>query len=156
MTTRNFDKTQARRDVEGLQPRVQAAWADLSKRLKARGVHVVITETLRTEERQAWLRAKGASKVSRSKHQDGLALDVMLDDKKHQGEISGAWDTKTARGRELWFIFGEEAERVQVDANGQPLGSFRWGGRFNSKGDLPQGQRAQLGWDAGHIEWRDA
>ncbi len=140
------------RDVQRLTTKTQEAWADLQRRLFAKGVHVVVIETLRTPERQEWLLAKGASKVKHSRHQDGVAIDIMLDLTKHNG-LGGAWDTTTKRGRALFFTFGEEAERQQTLSDGTVC-HFRWGGRFNPKGggDLPKGQRDQLGWDAGHIE----
>ena len=39
---------------------------------------VIVTETLRSEERQACLRKTGASKTARSNHQDGNAMDIAL------------------------------------------------------------------------------
>ena len=132
------------RDISKLSPRMQQKWAELVEVLKSKGIHVKVTETLRDSDRQAQLLKTGASKVKRSKHQDGDAVDVCLDTSPHR-DISGPWDTTTSRGRELWFLYGEAAESV----------GLRWGGRFNKGGDLPSGQRHTLGWDAGHIEFKD-
>lgn len=40
--------------------------------------NIIVTETLRSDERQACLRKSGASKTARSNHQDGNAMDIAL------------------------------------------------------------------------------
>ncbi len=53
---------------------------------------VIVTETLRTQERQDHLRQTGASRAVRSNHQDGIAMDIALF-RKRTGEFNWAETT---------------------------------------------------------------
>jgi hypothetical protein len=47
---------------------------------QALGITIFVLEWYRSEERQAQLRAAGKSWIARSKHQDGLAVDLVVMD----------------------------------------------------------------------------
>lgn len=98
------------------------------------GVPVKIIDTLRTQAEQDAAVARGASKVRRSKHQEGLAIDLCpYELYQLHGPDKLAWDARN-KGFDAIGRIGEK--------NG-----LRWGGRFGEsapgKGD---------GWDRGHLE----
>lgn len=112
-----------------------------------RGLPVLITCTDRTAAEQATAVATGHSQVAHSKHEDGLAMDVVpyVMFKLH-GEDKLQYDTADPVWRE---VVGDIAEGIP---------GIRWGGRFRHP---PLGQVAkpardllpsELGWDPGHIE----
>lgn len=101
----------------------------LARCVEAR-IPIIITCTGRTDAEQAAAVAAGRSRVKRSLHQDGRAIDLCLVD---------------PYGKPWW--------PAPIDWRWQTIGRFgealglRWGGRFGEsepgKGD---------GWDAGHLE----
>lgn len=89
--------------------------------------------TGRTEEEQAEAVRTGHSKVARSKHQDGLAIDICPYD---QFLIHGPDKLQWSTSDPVWKTIGEI---------GMGLG-LRWGGTF-----APLDKNG-LGWDPGHFE----
>lgn len=99
-------------------------------------IPLLIINTLRTAEEQAEAVRTGHSKVARSKHQDGLAIDVCpLETFQLHGPDKLQWDTKDP----VWKKLGELGESV----------GMRWGGRFT-----PLNTRG-IGWDPGHFEFKE-
>jgi len=63
------------------------------EQLLATHPEVAVHEAWRSEERQAYLRKTGASKIERSKHQDGLAVDIHFKEAPHFPKSSDLrWD----------------------------------------------------------------
>ena len=94
---------------------------------------IVILEWTRTPQQQALNVAKGASKTMKSKHLEGLAIDIaFLDDLMDDGTLNYTPDAYKMLG-EYW---------ESLDPN------CRWGGRF---GDDPNTDKIE-GWDSGHYE----
>lgn len=121
------------RDLDELAPQFFPLACQFLARLTEAGVHVCIISTGRTQEEQDRAVRTGYSRVSHSRHQDGMAIDVCP---YQMWQLHGAdklqWDTLDP----VWWTIG----RI-----GESLG-LRWGGRFtpvNSQG---------LGWDPGHFE----
>jgi hypothetical protein len=69
------------RRLEDLDPRFRPQAEELVRRLTEAGVPCMVYETIRSAEDQAAAFARGASRCDgvkrRSKHQDGLALDIV-------------------------------------------------------------------------------
>ena len=93
------------------------------------GYKITGGELLRTQFQQDLYVAEGKSTVKYSTHQDKLAIDLTL------------------------FIDG----RLATPEEYRPLGEYwellggRWGGRFGVK---KEDYDTEIGWDAGHFEWR--
>lgn len=121
------------RRLADLDPRFRPIANDLLARLTEAKIPVLIVCTGRTAEEQAEAVRTGHSKVLRSRHQDGMAIDLVP---YSQYDLHGPdkllWDL---RG-DVWWTMGDI---------GQALG-LRWGGTFRPLND--QG----LGWDPGHFE----
>ena len=66
----------AERDLELLQPGTYAKFKDFLAEMEELGDPMRAHETLRTEERQAYLYGTNKSKVTHSNHQDGVAADL--------------------------------------------------------------------------------
>ena len=71
------------RDINRLKPNARIACEMFLDVCKKRGLNVLVTETLRTQERQNELYAQGRTKAGRkvtwtktSRHQSGLAWDI--------------------------------------------------------------------------------
>lgn len=91
------------------------------------GICVLIVDTLRTPAEHAANLAKGVSWTTRSKHLDGLAIDIVPYD---QYDLHGADKLKWDNGDPVWTKLG---------LIGESLG-LRWGGRWTQK-------------DMGHFEY---
>ena len=123
------------RTLNSLDARFRPLAFELLARLTEAGIMVLVSNTRRTAEEQAAAVARGASRVQRSKHQDGLAIDVC------------PYETWALHGPDKlqWNISDPVWRRIgQI---GEALG-LRWGGRFrplNAEG---------MGWDPGHFELR--
>lgn len=110
------------RDIESLMPSAKAACNAFLDECKSRGLPVRITETLRTEKRQAELYASGRTKPGKivtwtmnSRHRTGLAWDIC----------------KNKRGEEYNDVsFFEECGKV-ADILG-----IVWGGNWKNR-DMP-------------------
>jgi len=112
------------RKLTGLCPCVRERFRRVRQRCAAAGVSLTLTETRRSAARQAMLRARGSSRVKRSRHQDGLAFDVcptaLL-------KVKG-WDTTPPSPQ--WTVYGRACE-----AEG-----LTWGGRWRTLVDKPHAQ----------------
>jgi len=98
------------------------------------GTEIFILEWMRTRQQQEINIARGASKVKKSKHELGLAVDIaFILDVMDDGILNYHPDKYKALG-EYW---------ESLDPNN------RWGGRF---GDNPDTSTIE-GWDAGHFEY---
>jgi len=95
------------------------------------GVTVSLGEVHRTEYQQRRYVATGKSKTYKSKHRQRLAIDLNM-------FINGKYVTDARKYR----ILGELWEKI----------GGRWGGRF---GVAPCNYNTQIGWDAGHFEYKD-
>ncbi len=109
------------------------AFALLARLTEAR-IPVVIVNTRRTDAEQATAIATGVSWVKRSKHQDGLAIDICP----YESYVMGGsnkleWETKNP----VWLKIGQIGEAL----------GLRWGGRFKPMNDLG------IGIDPGHFEY---
>ena len=96
----------------------------------------VVTDGLRTVERQAQLVAEGASQTMRSAHLTGYAVDVAYYDR--NGNI--IWD---------WPIYGRNAETILRVAREEGV-PIQWGGEWTT---LRDGPHFELHRD--HYDWRD-
>ena len=94
------------------------------------GVELTLGHAWRDEETQRRMVEKGASQTMRSKHCDRLALDV-------NAFVKGKYTTD----KEAYRPLGEYWEA---------LGGV-WGGRFGVK---EADYKTQIGWDAGHFEYK--
>lgn len=112
---------------------VFAIW--LAKLIMRPGEPIVITCLYRTEEEQKALVAAGKSKTMKSKHLQGLAVDIaFLPDIMDDGVINRRGEAYRELG-EYWESLGG-----------------KWGGRFGVPVDH---YPTEVGWDAGHFEFRD-
>lgn len=98
----------------------------LARLVEAR-IPVVIVNTRRTDAEQAEALAKHVSWVPRSKHQDGLAIDI------------APYETYAAHGMNKVLWDGSDPIWMRLGAIGEHLG-LRWGGRWTVK-------------DLGHFEY---
>lgn len=106
--------------------------AQLKMEADAMNTPFFITEWLRSQEKQKYLVSIGRSKTLKSKHLDGLAIDIVfLEDINDDGIVNFVADKYKYLG-EYWESLGG-----------------RWGGRF---GDNPNTVKIE-GWDAGHFEF---
>ena len=89
-------------------------------RLTEAGIHVAVVDTLRTPEEHAINLSSGVSWIKRSKHLDGLAIDVCPF---HTWALHGTdklmWDATDP----VWKRIGEAGEKL----------GLVWGGRWTHK-----------------------
>ena len=124
------------RRLDDLSLRFRPLAVELLARLTEAKVPVLIVCTGRTAEEQADAVRRGVSKVARSRHQDGDAIDVApYQQYLMHGEDKVLWDATDP----IWMQIGHIAEAL----------GLRWGGRFRPLNG------AGIGWDPGHVEWRD-
>lgn len=122
------------RTLDSLDPRFKPIAMALLARLTEARIAVLISNTRRTDAEQAVAIANGNSKVARSKHQDGLAIDVVpYTIYALHGEDKLQWDTRDP----VWAKIGVIAEGL----------GLRWGGRFKPLNSIG------VGWDPGHCEY---
>lgn len=110
----------------------------IAERLLARfaeaRIPVLIVNTRRTAAEQADALKRGVSWVRHSKHEDGLAIDIVpYDVYMAKGEDKLNWNTADP----LW---------LKIGAIGEKLG-LRWGGRFQPVNAIGVGK------DPGHFEY---
>jgi peptidoglycan L-alanyl-D-glutamate endopeptidase CwlK len=116
------------RSLKSLDPRFEPIARDFLADLTEAKIPVLIVNTRRTAEEQAQCVAKGVSWVAHSKHEVGLAMDIVPYQRyTAHGDVILLWDSKDP----IWQRVGELAE-------GRGL---RWGGRFRPRPDL------------GHVEY---
>ena len=119
--------TRSEANLRGVHPDLVAV---VRRALALSTVDFVVTEGLRSAARQQQLRAEGKSRVVRSKHQDGLAVDLF--------PSGGTWQAAE-------FLPLRDAMFAAAAERGIRL---RWGGDFN--GDGPEVGRDN--WDSPHFE----
>jgi hypothetical protein len=115
------------RALDDLDPRFRPLAVELLARLVEAKIPVLIIDTLRTPAEHADNLARGVSWTTRSKHLDGLAIDVCpYDVYLADGPDKLAWVTT----HPLWPRIGQIGEAL----------GLRWGGRWTQK-------------DMGHFEY---
>lgn len=115
------------RRLDDLDPRFKPKAMEFLARCVEAGIMVMIIDTLRTPEEHAANVAKGVSWTGRSKHQDGLAMDVCpFETWQLFGPDKLAWSASDT----TWLKLGLIAEGL----------GLRWGGRWTQR-------------DMGHIEF---
>lgn len=93
---------------------------ELIARLAETGIAVMIVDTLRTPEEHAANLAAGVSWTARSKHLDGLAIDLApYETYQLHGPDKLKWDATDP----VWARMGAIGERL----------GLRWGGRWQQK-----------------------
>jgi hypothetical protein len=118
------------RKLDDLAPVFRPLAVELIARIAEHGIAVLIVCTARTATEQADAVRRGVSRVARSKHQDGLAIDLVpYSEFRLHGPDKVQWDPLDP----AWKIMG---------AIGESLG-LRWGGRWK----VPH--------DPGHFEYVD-
>jgi hypothetical protein len=108
------------RALDDLDPRFQPVAMVLLARLVEAGIHVLIVDTLRTPEEHAANIAAGVSWTIRSKHLDGLAIDIC------------PYETYALRGPDKLNWNPEDPIWTRIGVIGERLG-LRWGGRWRQK-----------------------
>jgi peptidoglycan L-alanyl-D-glutamate endopeptidase CwlK len=109
------------RKVDRLNEEVYQLWVEFDKKMKEAGIRYEVTCAVRTQAEQDSLYAQGrtkpgpiVTKVKHSKHQDGIAFDIVIVD---------------STGRAVWIPSAyREAGKI-----GQSVG-LRWGGDWDSDG----------------------
>lgn len=116
--------------LDSLDPRFKPyVFAFLARTVEAR-IPLIIVNTKRTDAEQADALARGVSWIKRSKHQDGLAIDVApYQQYILHGTNKIQWDATDP----VWLRIGQLAESVS------PM--LAWGGRWLKTPDM------------GHIEY---
>jgi peptidoglycan L-alanyl-D-glutamate endopeptidase CwlK len=115
------------RRLDDLDPRFRPVAVEFLARCVEAGIPVLIVDTLRTPEEHAENLRRGVSWVTRSKHLDGLAIDVApYETYALYGPDKLKWDA----GDPVWTKLGKLGEML----------GLRWGGRWQVK-------------DMGHFEW---
>ena len=105
------------RALDDLDPVFKPVAFELLARCVEAGIPVVVVDTRRTAAEQAANVAKGVSWVTRSKHQDGLAIDVCpISQYDAHGPDKLLWEA----GDPIWQRLGAIGERL----------GLRWGGRW--------------------------
>lgn len=118
-----------------LSPTFRPIAVELLARLTETRIPVLITTTGRTAAEQAEAVRLGRSKVAHSRHQDGMAIDVVpYRVFQLHGDDKLQWDLTDP----VWWKIG-----VIVEGLG-----LRWGGRFGWSATEP----TKIGWDPGHAE----
>jgi hypothetical protein len=115
------------RRLDDLAPVFRPLAIELIARCVEAGIGVMIVDTLRTPEEHAENLRRGVSWTSRSKHLDGLAIDLApYDVYALAGPDKLMWDSANP----VWGKLGAIGERL----------GLRWGGRWRQK-------------DMGHFEY---
>ena len=117
------------RSLDALDPRFFPLAIALLARCVEAQIPVLIVNTRRTDAEQADALARGVSWVARSKHQDGLAIDIVPYE---------VYTSAPGGDKLLWN--GNDALYHRLGLIGEALG-LRWGGRWRQK-------------DLGHFEYQ--
>ena len=105
------------RKLDDLAPLFKLKAIELVARCSEAGIPVYIVDTLRTPEEHAANLARGVSWTARSKHLDGLAIDVVP---YAQFSLHGPDKLEWNADDPAWRIIGKIGEGL----------GLRWGGRF--------------------------
>lgn len=116
------------KNLEGVHPDLQRV---IRNAVMPQDLQLVVTEGLRTPERQAKLLAEGKSKTSNSRHLTGHAIDFALFHP--NGKVT--WDYQQ-------YERAAQAVKASAKAEGIPI---KWGGDWLNFKD---GTHVQLTWDA--------
>ena len=108
------------RALDDLHPAFRPIAFELLARFTEAGLAVMVVDTLRTPEEHAANLAKGVSWTARSKHLDGLAIDVAPYD---MYSLHGPDKLKWDASEPAWERMGVIGERL----------GLRWGGRWQQK-----------------------
>lgn len=108
------------RKLDDLNPTFKSLAIALLARLVEAGIQVMIVETLRTAEQHAADVASGHSWITRSKHQDGLAIDI------------APYSVWQLHGDDKLQWSADDPVWQQIGAIGESLG-LKWGGRWTQK-----------------------
>ncbi len=120
--------------LDSLDPRFKPLAVEFLARLVEDRIAVIIVNTRRTDAEQVEAVKTGHSWVAHSKHQDGLAMDVVPYDMfELHGPDKLLWSTTDL----IWLRIGTIAEHL----------GLRWGGRFSPINSLGVGK------DPGHVEY---
>lgn len=110
------------RALNDLNPKFKPLAIELIARIIEAGIPIMIIDTLRTPAEHKINLAKGVSSATRSKHLDGLAIDLCpYAEYSASGPDKLNWDTSAKE----WAIMGKI---------GEDLG-LRWGGRWKKPHD---------------------
>lgn len=105
------------RRLDSLDPRFKPFAIELIARLIEAAIPVVIINTRRTQAEQDAAKASGHSWVTRSRHQDGLAIDLVpYDAFQAHGPDKLLWNAADP----VWATMGEVGEKL----------GLTWGGRW--------------------------
>lgn len=117
-------------DLDTLDAKFRPLAVELLARLTEAHIPVLIVNTRRTAAEQAANVAKGVSWVSHSKHEDGLAIDIVPYEvyTSSSGGDKLLWDEHD----QIWLKIGQIGEAL----------GLRWGGRWKQK-------------DLGHFEYQE-
>jgi len=119
-------------NLEGVRPELVAvATLALSRLGSMGGPDFVVTEGVRSEERQQELYDEGASLTLNSRHLTGHAIDIMAFDENYEG----TWEPE----------FYKEIARAFKVAAGQLNVAIEWGGDWDEPVDMPH---FALDWEA--------
>ena len=121
-----MSKTKVCRDLNKLHPYCKQQALLVVKEAKAEGLNVDIFETVRTLERQKWLKANGKSKTLNSYHRLGLAVDFVFKTKK------GNWTWRVADAK--WKKLAEIIEKHGFYSLGKRKGWDYPHGQINLRG----------------------
>lgn len=104
-------------------------------KIREAGIVVTIICTLRSQLEQDANVANGVSKVKKSKHQEGLAIDICPSALLHEK----GW----APASPIWWELGEIGKSI----------GLRWGGQWSRPAPPPVGKVPKYFWDPGHFEY---
>ena len=109
------------RDINRLKPNAKIACEMFLAEAKRQGLAVVVTETLRTKERQAELYAQGRTAPGKivtwtknSRHQSGLAWDVCKNKKGEEYSDIGFFEALGAIAKSLGITWGGDWEKQDM------------------------------------------
>lgn len=123
------------RKLAELSPEFRPLAVELLARLAEAQIPVLIVTTGRSAAEQAEAVRLGRSKVARSRHQDGMAIDLVpFEVFQLHGPDKVTWNLQDP----VWWKIGAIVESL----------GLRWGGRFGWKASEPD----QIGWDPSHAE----
>ena len=108
------------RALNDLAPRFRPLAIELVARCVEAGIMILIVDTLRTPAEHAANLAAGTSWVTRSKHLDGLAIDICPYE---TYALAGPDKLQWNEGDPIWLKIGAIGERL----------GLRWGGRWTQK-----------------------